>query len=185
MTPGPGVLSLAGTDAAFGVQNGLRYMLGLWVGHSSVSLTVVTGLAAIILTEPVVRSVLMYICAGYFLYLALRIAFAKSKIAFIHTSAPGFVTGLTLNLINPKAYAVHTILFGSFALYPDNFLIEVVYKQIVLNFIWICDHFLWLYAGLKINQLNLTTRRQNQINVSMAISIIAVILIYVWSVFSQ
>ena len=113
------------------------------------ALVVITGLAAIILTEPFVRSVLMLICAGYFLYLALRIAFAKSKIAFIHMSAPGFATGLTLNLVNPKAYAVHTILFGGFVLYPDNFLLEVVYKQVVLNFIWICDHFLWLYAGFK------------------------------------
>ena len=100
-------------------------------------------------------------------------------------SAPDFVIGLTLNLINPKAYAVHTILFGSFVLYPDNFLLEVVYKQIVLNFIWICDHVLWLYAGLKINQLNLTTRRQNQINAGMAICIIAVVLISLWSVFLQ
>ena len=100
-------------------------------------------------------------------------------------SAPGFVTGLTLNLINLKAYAVHTFLFGGFTLYPDNFLIEVGYKQIVLNFIWICDLFIWLYAGLKINQLNLTTRKHNQINLSMAISIIAVVLISIWSVFSQ
>ena len=185
ITPGPGVLSLAGTGAAFGLQHGLRYMLGLWVGHSLVSLVVITGLAAIILTEPFVRSVLMLICAGYFLYLALRIAFAKSKIAFIHMSAPGFATGLTLNLVNPKAYAVHTILFGGFVLYPDNFLLEVVYKQVVLNIIWICDHFLWLYAGFKITQLNLTKRRQNQINVGMAVSIIVVVLVSVWSVFSQ
>ena len=185
ITPGPGVLSLAGTGAAFGLQHGLRYMLGLWVGHSLVSLIVITGLAAIILTEPFVRSVLILISTGYFLYLALRIAFAKSKIAFINMSAPDFITGLTLNLINPKAYAVHTILFGGFVLYPDNFLLEVVYKQVVLNFIWICDHVLWLYAGFKINQLNLTTRRQDQINASMAICIIAVVLISLWSVFLQ
>ena len=57
ITPGPGVLSLAGTGAAFGVQYGLRYMLGLWAGHSLVNLAVVIGLAAIILAEPVVRSV--------------------------------------------------------------------------------------------------------------------------------
>jgi len=185
ITPGPGVLSLAGTGAAFGWQHGLRYMLGLWVGHSLVSLVVITGLAAIILTEPVVRSVLMLICAGYFGYLALRIAFARSKIAFIHMAAPGFVTGLTLNIINPKAYAVHTILFGGFALYPDNFLLEVGYKQIILNLIWICNHLVWLYVGFKINQLNLTTRRQNQINMGMALCIIAVVLISVWSVFLQ
>lgn len=185
ITPGPGVLSLAGTGAAFGWQHGLRYMLGLWVGHSLVSFAVITGLSAIILAEPFVRSVLLFICAGYFGYLALRIAFARSKIAFIHMAAPGFVTGLTLNLINPKAYAVHTILFGGFMLYPDKFLLEVIYKQIVLNLIWVCDHLIWLYAGYKLHQLNLTARRQNQINMGMALCLIVVVLISVWSVFSQ
>ncbi len=185
ITPGPGVLSLAGTSAAFGWQHGLRYMLGLWVGHNFASIMVITGLAATILTGPVVRSVLLLICAGYFGYLALRVAFARSKIAFIYMAAPGFVTGLTVNIINPKAYAVHTILFSGFALYPDNFLLEVVYKQIVLNLIWICDHLLWLYAGFKINQLNLTACRHNQINMCMALCIIAVVLISLWSVFSQ
>ena len=185
ITPGPGVLSLAGTGAAFGLQHGLRYMLGLWVGHSLVSLVVITGLAAVILTEPIIRSALVLICAGYFLYLALLIACAKSKIVFIHMSAPGFVTGLTLNLMNPKAYAVHAILFGGFALYPDDFLLGVVYKKLVLNFVWVCDHFLWLYAGFKIHQLNLTRRRQNQINVGMAVCIIVVVIVCVWSVFSH
>ena len=125
----------------------------------------------------------MLICAGYFGYLALRIAFAKSKIAFIYMAALGFVTGLTLNIINPKAYAVNAILFGGFALYPDNFLLEVVYKQIVLNLIWICVHLLWLYVGFKINQLHLTRRRHNQINIGMALCVIAVVLISVRSVF--
>ena len=52
ITPGPGVLSLAGTGAAFGWRQGLRYMAGLWVGHFLVSLAVITGLATIISAEP-------------------------------------------------------------------------------------------------------------------------------------
>ena len=83
ITPGPGVLSLAGTGAAFGWRQGLKYMAGLWIGHLVVSLAVITGLAAIILAEPIIRAVLAFLCAGYFGYLALHIAFAKSKIAFI------------------------------------------------------------------------------------------------------
>ena len=77
ITPGPGVLSLAGTGAAFGWRQGLRYMAGLWVGHFLVSLAVITGLATIILAEPLIRAILLFICAGYFGYLALRIALAK------------------------------------------------------------------------------------------------------------
>ena len=185
ITPGPGVLSLAGTGAAFGWQQGLKYMGGLWVGHFLVSLAVITGLAAVVLAEPIVRAVLLVLCAGYFGYLALRIAFAKSRVAFIHIAAPGFVTGATLQLINPKAYAVHTTFFSGFLLYPDNFLFEVIIKLLLMNLIWISFHLIWLFAGVKLNELNLAPRTQNQINISMALCLILVVLISVWSIFSQ
>ena len=185
ITPGPGVLSLAGTGAAFGWQQGLKYMGGLWVGHFLVSLAVITGLAAIVLAEPIVRTVLLVLCAGYFGYLALRIAFAKSRVAFIHIAAPGFLTGATLQFINPKAYAVHTTFFSGFLLYPDNFLFEVIIKLLLMNLIWISFHLIWLFAGVKLNELNLSPRTQNQINISMALCLIVVVLISVWSIFSQ
>ena len=185
ITPGPGVLSLAGTGAAFGWQQGLKYMGGLWVGHFLVSLAVITGLAAVVLAEPIVRTVLLVLCAGYFGYLALSIAFAKSRVAFIHIAAPGFVTGATLQFINPKAYAVHTTFFSGFLLYPDNFLFEVIIKLLLMNLIWISFHLIWLFAGVKLNEVNLAPRTQNQINISMALCLIMVVLISVWSIFSQ
>lgn len=185
ITPGPGVLSLAGTGAAFGWRPGLKYMFGLWVGHSAVSIAVISGLAAIILAEPVFRLILLFICAGYFGYLSLRIAFAKSQIAFIKMAAPGFFTGVTLQLINPKAYAVHTILFGGFVINPGNFFLEVVYKQIVLNFCWIPVHLIWLYMGFRLSTLNLAPHIQNKINLGMAICLIFVVIISVWSVLVQ
>ena len=185
ITPGPGVLSLAGTGAAFGWRQGLKYMAGLWIGHLLVSFAVISGLAAVILAEPIIRAVLAFLCAGNFGYLALRIAFAKSKIAFIHMAAPGFVTGVSLQFINPKAYAVHTTFFSGFVLYPDDFLFEVTIKQLSMNSIWISFHLIWLYAGVKLNELNLTSRAQNQINMGMALCLIAVVLISVWSVFSH
>ena len=185
ITPGPGVLSLAGTGAAFGWRQGLNYMTGLWVGHLLVSFAVITGLAAVILAEPIIRAVLTFLCAGYFGYLAVRIAFAKSKIAFIHMTAPGFVTGVSLQFINPKAYAVHTTFFSGFVLYPDNFLFEVIIKQLSMNFIWILFHLIWLYAGVKLNELNLKSTTQNRINMGMALCLIFVVLISGWSVFAQ
>ena len=80
VTPGPGVLSLAGVGAAFGWRQGFVYMAGLFVGHVLVSLAVITGLATIILAEPIVRTILLFCSAGYLSYLALRIALALSLI---------------------------------------------------------------------------------------------------------
>ena len=184
ITPGPGVLSLAGVGAAFGWQLGLRYMAGLFAGHFIVSIAVITGLAAIILAEPIVRTFLLLVSAGYLGYLALRIAMAGSKISFIQINAPGFMTGMTLQFINPKAYAVHTTFFTGFAFYPDSFVVETGLKLITMNAIWISIHLCWLYAGYRLSELNLPDKTQKLINIIMAICLVAVVGMSVWSVLS-
>ncbi|MGB0687141.1 MAG: LysE family translocator [Paracoccaceae bacterium] len=184
ITPGPGVLSLAGVGAAFGWRHGLRYMAGLFAGHFLVSIAVITGLAAIILAEPFIRRLLLLASAGYLGYLALRIALAGSKISFIQINAPGFMTGMTLQFINPKAYAVHTTFFTGFAFYPDSFVVETGLKLIIMNAIWISLHLGWLYAGCKLNELNLPDKTQKLINIFMAICLVAVVGMSAWSVLS-
>ena len=184
ITPGPGVLSLAGVGAAFGWQYGLRYMSGLFAGHFLVSIAVITGLAAIILAEPIIRTFLLLASAGYLGYLALRIALAGSKISFIQINAPGFMTGMTLQFINPKAYAVHTTFFTGFAIYPDSFVVETGLKLITMNAIWISIHLCWLYAGYRLSELNLPDKTQKLINIIMAICLVAVVGMSVWSVLS-
>ena len=184
ITPGPGVLSLAGVGAAFGWRHGLRYMAGLFAGHFLVSIAVITGLAAIILAESFIRRLLLLASAGYLGYLALQIALAGSKISFIQINAPGFMTGMTLQFINPKAYAVHTTFFTGFAFYPDSFVVETGLKLIIMNAIWISLHLCWLYAGCKLNELNLPDKTQKLINIFMAVCLVAVVGMSTWSVLS-
>ena len=49
ITPGPGVLSVAGVGSSFGSGPGARYIAGLFVGTNLVALAVVSGMAAIAL----------------------------------------------------------------------------------------------------------------------------------------
>lgn len=182
ITPGPGVLSTAGVGAAYGWRQGLFYVGGLCAGTNLVSFAVISGLAAVILAEPVVRTVLMFASAAYLGYLALRIALAGARIAFIQTTAPGFLAGLTLQFINPKAYAVNTTLFSGFAFYPQNFAVETGLKLAIVNIIWLPLHLLWLYAGVRLNSLNLQPRTQRLINLAMALCLIGVVILSVWSV---
>ena len=150
-----------------------------------VGLAVISGLAAVIFAEPVVRTVLLFASSGYLGYLALRISLAGSRIAFIRTTAPGFFAGLTLQFINPKAYAVNTALFSSFAFYPSNFAVETALKLVIMNIIWLPVHLAWLYAGVKVNSLDLPPRVQRAINLGMAACLLAVVILSVWSVAGQ
>ena len=181
ITPGPGVLSTAGVGAAYGWWQGINYVGGLWAGTNLVCLAVISGLAAIIMAEPVVRVVLLVASAGYLGYLALRIALAGAKIAFIQTSAPGFAAGLMLQFINPKAYAVNTTFFSSFDFYPESFALETGLKLVIMNLIWVPLHLAWLFAGVKVNRLDLSAQTQRSINLFMAFCLLSVVGMSIWS----
>ncbi|MEQ8604140.1 MAG: LysE family transporter [Marivibrio sp.] len=182
ITPGPGVLSVAGVGSGYGFAAGNRYLIGLWLGNNAVALLVATGVAAAVVADPLIRSILLYASVAYLFYLAAKIALAGSKIAFIEKSKPpGAVNGLTLQLINPKAYAVHTTLFGGFGFMPDALLTETIVKFVVMNVIWIPLHYLWLWAGVTLHRLDLAPRTHRIINVAMAVSMLGVVGLALWA----
>lgn len=182
ITPGPGVLSTAGVGSAYGFRAGLVYVLGLFIGTNLVALAVISGIAAIVLSMPVVRTVLMVASIGYLLYLASRIAFAGSRVAFIEAKAPpGVMAGVLLQAINPKAYAVNTTLFAGFAYAPDNLVFETLTKLIITNAIWIPIHLAWLWAGEALHRLDLSEAAHRRINVLMAASMLAVVVLAIYS----
>ncbi len=176
ITPGPGVLSLAGVGAAFGFRNGSRYLAGLFLGTNMVCFAVISGLAAAMLADPRVRTLFYVISVAYLGYLAFRIAFAGSKIAFIERAAPpGIKGGILLQAVNPKAYAVNTALFTGFAFLPEAPSFEIVAKLVILNIIWTAIHFFWLWGGITLRRLDLPRRRQRLINYAMAGSMLIVV----------
>lgn len=184
ITPGPGVLSTAGVGAAFGFRAGLRYLVGLYLGSNMVGLAVVTGLAAILLASPIVRTVLLIASTCYMLYLALRIAFAGSKIGFIEAhKQPGILDGILLQAINPKAYAVNTLFFTGFAFMPDSLTTEVILKFIITGAIWIPIHLLWLWAGVTVKRMDLAPNIQRRINFAMAAAMLLVVAMAAYSAF--
>ena len=178
ITPGPGVLSVAGVGSGFGFRAGLAYMAGLWAGNNLVALAVVSGLAAFVFSIPYVREVLLGASLCYLVYLAAKIALAGSRIAFITSdSAPGVGNGIALQAINPKAYAVNTTLFGGFAFMPDHLMAETLIKFALSNAIWIPAHFAWLYAGASLKRLDVPERTQRIINILMALAMLLVVVL--------
>ena len=176
ITPGPGVLSTAGVGSAFGARPGVRYVLGLFIGTNMVALAVVSGLAAMILADPRIRGVLFAASTAYLLYLALRIALAGSRVAFVEAARPpGVFDGIALQMINPKAYAVNTTLFSGFAFGGTNLLLETLLKFLIVNAIWVPIHFLWLWLGITLRRLDLSDRAHRVINIAMSLSMLAVV----------
>jgi len=182
LTPGPGVLTTAGFGAAYGFRRSLAYVLGLFIGTNLVMLAVISGFAAVLLSLPWLRIVLVLASLGFLLYLAAKIAFAGAKIAFIAATAPpGIIGGVLLQIVNPKAYAVNTSLITGFNYAPDAVVFELVTKVLIASAIWIPIHLLWLWAGVRVHELNLSNSRQRLINVGMALALLTVVALSVVS----
>ena len=175
VTPGPGVLSTAGVGAGFGMARGAAYVGGLCLGNALVGVLVASGVAASLMATPWLRHGFMLASTGYLLWLSLRIALAGANTAFAPAlKAPRALDGVLLQLINPKAYAVNTVLFSGFAFMPQAWLTETLIKFVVINAIWLPLHFAWLYAGVALKRLALSATKQRLLNVCMALSLAAV-----------
>jgi len=176
ITPGPGVLSTAGVGAAFGFRAGLRYVTGLFIGNNLVALAVISGVAAVILASPIIRTILFTLSTAYLLYMAYKIAMAGTKTAFEPAArCPSAWDGIALQAVNPKAYVVNTTLFSGFLIFPDALLAEAVFKVIALNAIWVPIHLAWLWAGGALKRMALPPTQQRAINIGMAIALILVV----------
>lgn len=182
ITPGPGVLTTAGVGAGFGFRPGLRYIVGLFIGTNLVALAVISGIAVVLEVYPLLRTILFTVSTAYLLWIAAKIAFAGSRIAFIHAERPpGILGGIALQAVNPKAYVVNTTLFAGFPFMPENLLAETMLKLVIVNAIWIPIHVSWLAAGVFLHRLDLSPRTHRAINVAMAVSMLLVVGIAAWN----
>lgn len=178
ITPGPGVLTTAGIGSAYGYGAGIRFLVGLFIGTNLTTLAVASGLAAAALALPGLRFVLLVGSTTYLAWLAARIAFSGARVAFIETSkAPGVINGIALQLINPKAYAVNTVLLSGFGFWSGPLWVEIAIKMLIMNLIWVPVHLLWLAAGVMLRQLDLSSRTQRIINILMALAMMSVVII--------
>ena len=184
ITPGPGVLSVAGVGAAFGYKSGIRYIVGLCLGTNLVALAVVTGLATIVLSNYSLRLIFMICSSSYLLFLAYKIAWSGANISFSKSKRkPGIVAGVLLQLVNPKAYAVNTAMYTGFLIYPESLSFEIGIKFLIMNLIWFPIHLFWLFLGVYLKNLNLASKLQFKINLLMAVALVLVVILALFSSF--
>ena len=178
ITPGPGVLSLAGTGAGFGWRPGIFYLLGLFIGTNSVMILVITGLKGVLFKIPFVEPVFLIISLSYLTWIAWRIAFSDTKTTITSIKKePTFFEAIFLQLINPKAYLVNGILFAGFPIENLNLNEEIIAKVIIINLVWIPVHFFWLWLGIRLRSWGLESGKQKKVNKFMGFSLFVVVIL--------
>jgi threonine/homoserine/homoserine lactone efflux protein len=173
-SPGPNTLSLAATGAAFGARRGVGYMAGVNIGMVAVMAITASGVVSLLLAAPGTTPIVTTVAAGYFAFLAYRIATAPTLTEDTEFGRqPSFAGGVFLSLVNPKAYAAMAALFSGFVLVPNRFALDATAKAIVLAAIITAVNLAWLIAGAALTRFFRDPRTSRAINVAFAVLLIA------------
>ena len=178
VTPGPGVLSLAGVGAGFGWKVGMMYLIGLFFGTNGVALLVVLGFKQFLFEIDGVEITFLLLSLSYLSYLSWRIATSDNKTGFKQSlKAPRLYEGIFLQFVNPKAYVVQGHLFVVLSLGMVSYSIEIIVKFIIVNSIWIPIHLLWLWLGISLKKWSLAVNKQIWVNRGMGLALFAVVIL--------
>ena len=178
VTPGPGVLSLAGVGAGFGWRVGIMYLIGLFFGTNGVALLVVLGFKQFLFEIDGVELTFLFLSLSYLSFLSWRIATSDNKTGFKETSkAPKLYEGIFLQFVNPKAYVVQGHLFVVLSLGMTSYNLEILTKFLIVNSIWVPIHIFWLWLGISLKKWSLASKKQIWVNRGMGLALFAVVIL--------
>jgi threonine/homoserine/homoserine lactone efflux protein len=107
ITPGPNNMMLLASGANFGFRRTLPHLLGVSLGFGAMVMAVGFGVGGIFTAVPTLYDVLRVAACAYMLWLAWRIATARSMSDGGAASQPmSFLQAVAFQWVNPKAWAM-------------------------------------------------------------------------------
>ena len=175
-TPGPAIISLTASGAAYGFRRSVPYLLGLITGTLGTVSVAAFGLGYLITQFPLVYELLRYLSLAYIFYLAYRIA--RGGMPGSEEAKPWrFGHGILLSLINPKAYVAAVALITQFATAGEAYTRSVAILAVVIAIVLSIVDTAWLYAGQWMKTLFSSPGAARALNWTLAIALVASVLL--------
>ncbi|WP_226781103.1 LysE family translocator [Oceaniglobus trochenteri] len=146
-TPGPANMALMTTGAGFGLRAALPFVAGVVLGKQLVIWPVGFGLMELATLYPGAFVALKYISAAYIFWLAWRVANMRLATGATGGKVPGFMAGLAVHPLNPKAWAMITGGFTAFVAPGTPALQATATIAICLFMVQVVLHPCWTLGG--------------------------------------
>ena len=145
--PGPANMLLLTAGAKFGAKKCAPFIIGVILSKQIIIWPIGFGLLNITIQFPNVIIFFKVISAIYITYLAWKIAGSSIKPSSEITTPPNFLSGIIIHPINPKAWAMVTVSFTTFApkIYAD--ISSIVMISLIFLLAQMIFHPLWVVFG--------------------------------------
>jgi threonine/homoserine/homoserine lactone efflux protein len=145
-TPGPANMVLMSAGARFGFRRALPFVAGVLLGKQLIIWPIGFGLMELAGRVPLVFDLLKWVSVAYIFWLAWRIAGTRISTT-TQAKVPGFLAGLIVHPLNPKAWAMVTVGFTSFVAEGTPTFTATLVIALSLMSIQMLSHPLWTLGG--------------------------------------
>jgi threonine/homoserine/homoserine lactone efflux protein len=149
-TPGPANMALLATGARYGFRAALPFVAGVAFGKQLIIWPIGFGLMGLASTVPWLLILLKYVSAGYIFWLAWRVAYMRLTPGAADGQAPGFMSGLAVHPLNPKAWAMIVTGFTSFVAPGTSPFLATAIIALCLFLTQAICHPIWTFFGDRI-----------------------------------
>ena len=156
-TPGPANMAMLATGARYGFRAALPFVAGVVLGKQLIIWPIGFGLMSLADQLPLLFVLLKYLSAAYIIWLAWRVANMRLSVNKDTANAPGFVAGLWVHPLNPKAWAMIIAGFTNFVDPGTATLTATAIIALSLMVIQIICHPVWTFFGDRIAKLLIGT----------------------------
>ena len=156
-TPGPANMAMLATGARYGFRAALPFVAGVVLGKQLIIWPIGFGLMSLADQVPLLFVLLKYVSAAYIIWLAWWVANMRLSVNKDTANAPGFVAGLWVHPLNPKAWAMIVAGFTNFVDPGTPTLTATAIIALSLMVIQIICHPVWTFFGDRIAKLLIGT----------------------------
>lgn len=167
-SPGPVNMALMASGASFGYRRSLPFLLGSISGFLLVCLAVALGLGSLFITFPTLQIVFLFASVLYIIYLAYKIATSNPQIDD-RSSHPGFLAGIILHPLNPKAWVTIIAAYSQFVSPASSYIGQIITIMLIFAVVSFPLNSIWCYGGNVLRHLVKSTRALRIINITLAI----------------
>ncbi len=152
-TPGPANMVLLASGARYGLRRSLPFVAGVALGKQIIIWPIGFGLLSLAESVPTVFLALKWLSIAYILFLAWKIAGTRIAAGSANDTPPGFLNGLFVHPLNPKAWAMITAGFTSFVEPGTSTLEATATIAALFLLIQVILHPIWCWGGQRIAAL--------------------------------
>ena len=171
-TPGPGNISSAAMGVLHGYKNTLKFLLGIATGGFIIML--LSGLISTTLLKffPSIEATFRFIGAGYILWIALKTLRASYMFQDNDRPIMGFVAGLLLQAMNPKAMIFGLTLYSTFLAPVISKPSYLVLSALFIAAIVFCATSTWALFGWVIRTYLRRPRIERLVNLALSLLLV-------------